>query len=151
MSEVCLDTAQARVTIRNLPDVAGVAAEVFSAVAEGGVMVDMIVQNVSHSGRASLSFTVPRPDLEQCLLLLREVIESWPGAELSFDEDMAKLSVVGIGLRTHTGVGEKMFRALADAGINVQLINTSEIRICAVVAGERGQAALTCLNREFGR
>jgi len=151
VSEVCLDTAQARVTIRNLPDVAGVAAEVFSAVAEGGVMVDMIVQNVSHSGRASLSFTVPRPDLEQCLLLLREVIESWPGAELSFDEDMAKLSVVGIGLRTHTGVGAKMFRALADAGINVQLINTSEIRICAVVAGERGQAALACLNREFGR
>jgi len=151
VSEVCLDTAQARVTIRNLPDIAGVAAEVFSAVAEGGVMVDMIVQNVSHSGRASLSFTVPRPDLEQCLLLLREVIESWPGAELSFDEDMAKLSVVGIGLRTHTGVGAKMFRALADAGINVQLINTSEMRICAVVAGERGQAALTCLNREFGR
>jgi aspartate kinase len=151
VSEVCLDTAQARVTLRNLPDVPGIAADVFSAVAEGGMMVDMIVQNVSHSGRASLSFTVPRPDLEQCLLLLREVMESWPGAELSFDEDMAKLSVVGIGLRTHTGVGEKMFRALAEAGINVQLINTSEMRICAVVAGPRGPAALDRLNREFGR
>jgi aspartate kinase len=84
-------------------------------------------------------------------LLVREVIERWPGSELTFDEDMAKLSVVGIGLRTHTGVGEKMFRALAEAGINVQLINTSEIRICAVVAGDRGQAALERLNREFGR
>jgi aspartate kinase len=151
VSEVCLDTAQARVTLRNLPDIPGVAADVFSAVAEGGVMVDMIVQNVSHSRRSSLSFTVPRPDLEQCLLLVREVIERWPGAELSFDEDMAKLSVVGIGLRTHTGVGEKMFRALAEAGINVQLINTSEIRICAVVAGNEGPAALERLNREFGR
>jgi aspartate kinase len=151
VSEVCLDTAQARVTLRNLPDIPGVAADVFSAVAEGGVMVDMIVQNVSHSRRSSLSFTVPRPDLEQCLLLVREVIERWPGAELSFDEDMAKLSVVGIGLRTHTGVGEKMFRALAEAAINVQLINTSEIRICAVVAGDRGPAALERLNREFGR
>jgi aspartate kinase len=151
VSEVCLDTAQARVTIRSLPDIPGVAADVFSAVAEGGVMVDMIVQNVSHSRRSSLSFTVPRPDLEQCLLLVREVIERWPGAELSFDEDMAKLSVVGIGLRTHTGVGEKMFRALAEAGINVQLINTSEIRICAVVAGDKGPAALERLNREFGR
>jgi len=151
VSEVCLDTAQARVTLRNLPDVPGVAADVFSAVAEGGVMVDMIVQNVSHSRKASLSFTVPRPDLEQCLLLVREVIERWPGSELTFDEDMAKLSVVGIGLRTHTGVGEKMFRALAEAGINVQLINTSEIRICAVVAGDRGPAALERLNREFGR
>ncbi len=151
VSEVCLDTAQARVTVRNLPDIPGVAADVFSAVAEGGVMVDMIVQNVGHSRRSSLSFTVPRADLEQCLLLLREVIERWPGAELSFDEDMAKLSVVGIGLRTHTGVGEKMFRALAEVAINVQLINTSEIRICAVIAGEKGPAALDRLNREFGR
>jgi aspartate kinase len=139
------------VTVRNLPDIPGVAADVFSAVAEGGVMVDMIVQNVGHSRRSSLSFTVPRADLEQCLLLLREVIERWPGAELSFDEDMAKLSVVGIGLRTHTGVGEKMFRALAEAAVNVQLINTSEIRICAVIAGEKGPAALDRLNREFGR
>ena len=122
-------------------------------------MVDMIVQNVSHSGLTSLSFTVPRPDLEHCLLLVREVMEPWPGAELSFDEDMAKLSVVGIGLRTHTGVGEKMFRALADADINVQLINTSEIRICAVVAGKSGPAAarlpeprvrpLSCRGRNF--
>jgi aspartate kinase len=151
VSDVCLDTAQARVTVRNVRDIPGVAAEIFAAVAEGGVMVDMIVQNVSHSGRSSLSFTVPRADLERCLLLVREVMEPWPGAELSFDEDMAKLSVVGIGLRTHTGVGEKMFRALADAEINVQLINTSEIRICAVVAGERGPAALACLNRAFGR
>ena len=151
VSDVCLDTAQARVTVRQVRDIPGVAAEIFAAVAEGGVMVDMIVQNVSHSGRASLSFTVPRPDLERCLLLVREVMEPWPGAELSFDQDMAKLSVVGIGLRTHTGVGEKMFRALADAGINVQLINTSEIRICAVVAGSNGPAALACLNREFGR
>jgi aspartate kinase len=151
VSDVFLDTAQARVTVRNVRDVPGVAAEIFAAVAEGGVMVDMIVQNVSHSGLTSLSFTVPRPDLERCLLLVREVMEPWPGAELSYDEDMAKLSVVGIGLRTHTGVGEKMFRALADADINVQLINTSEIRICAVVAGKSGPAALACLNREFGR
>jgi aspartate kinase len=151
VSEVCLDIAQARVTIRDLPDTPGIAAQIFSAVAEGGMMVDMIVQNISHSGRASLTFTVPRPDLEQCLLLTREVLETWPGAELSFDEDMAKLSVVGIGLRTHTGVGDKMFRALADAGINVQIINTSEIRVCAVVAGNRGRAALDCLNRAFGR
>lgn len=151
VSDVFLDVAQARVTLRNLPDVPGAAADTFAAVAEGGVMVDMIVQNVSHSGRASLSFTVPRPDLERCLLLVREVMEQWPEAMLSFDPDMAKLSVVGIGLRTHTGVGEKMFRALADAQINVQLINTSEIRICAVVAGARSPAALACLNREFGR
>jgi aspartate kinase len=151
VSEICLDTAQARVTIRNLPDKPGVANQIFSAIADGGVMVDMIVQNASHSGRASLSLTVPRADLEPCLLLVREVLEHYPGSELSFDPDMAKLSVMGIGLRTHTGVGEKMFRALAEAGVNVQIINTSEMRMSAVVAGSHGSPALGCLNRAFGK
>ena len=104
-------------------------------------MVDMIVQNVSHKGEANLSFTIPRADLEQCLLLTRELLEEWPEAKLSFDESMAKLTVVGIGLRTHTGVGEKMFRALADAKINVQMINTSEIRMSAVIDVEQGKKA----------
>jgi len=102
VSDVLLDTKQARVTINRLPDVPGVAARIFSAAAEGGAMVDMIVQNVSHRGEASLSFTIPRADLERCLLLTREVLEDWPEAQLSFDEEMAKLTVVGIGLRTHT-------------------------------------------------
>jgi aspartate kinase len=150
VSEIQLDAAQSRVTISNLPDVPGVAAQIFEAVAEGGVLVDMIVQNTSRRGRANLSFTVPRKDLDPCLLLGREVLEQWPEAVLSFDRDMAKLTVMGIGLRTHTGVGEKMFRVLAEAGINVQLINTSEIRISAVVAPEHGQRALGSLLAEFG-
>ncbi len=112
VSEVELDSAQARVTLTNLPDVPGVAAAIFTAVAEGGIMVDMIVQNISHSGHASLSFTVPRVDLDQCLLLTREVLEEWDNVKLSFDRDIAKLSIMGIGLRSHTGVGEKAFRAL---------------------------------------
>ena len=150
VSEVQLDVDQARVTISNLPDVPGVAAQVFEAVAEGGMLVDMIVQNTSRRGRANLSFTVPRDDLDSCLLLAREVLEQWPEAVLSFDREMAKLTVVGIGLRTHTGVGEKMFRALAEAGINIQLINTSEIRMSAVVAPQHGQRALESLLVTFG-
>ena len=142
VSEVVLDSDQSRVTLANVPDVPGVATAVFSAVAEGGVMVDMIVQNISHAGHAHLSFTVPRSDLEQCLLLLREVLEQWDEAELSYDAEIAKLSVMGIGLRSHTGVGEKMFRALAEAGVNIQMINTSEIRMSAVVAADDGQKAL---------
>jgi aspartate kinase len=150
VSEVQLDVAQARVTVSELPDLPGVAASIFGAVAEGGIMVDMIVQNVGHSGHANLSFTVPREDLDQCLLLAREVLEQWPGARLSFDREIAKLSVMGIGLRSHTGVGEKMFRALAEAGVNVQLINTSEIRVSAVVAIDLGQQAHACLLQAFG-
>jgi aspartate kinase len=150
VSEVRLDDDQARVTIANLPDVPGVAAEVFSAVAEGDAMVDMIVQNVSHSGHAHLSYTVPRTDLEQCLLLTRAVMDQWPEARLSHDRSIAKLSVMGIGLRSHTGVGERMFRALGDADINVQMINTSEIRMSAVIASEHGQRGLQCVLKAFG-
>jgi aspartate kinase len=149
VSEVALDKDQSRVTVRNLPDEPGVAAKIFTAVAEGGVMVDMIVQNVSRRGQASLSFTVPRDDLDQCLLLVREVLEPWPDAALSFERDIAKLSVMGIGLRSHTGVGEKMFQALAEANVNIQMISTSEIRISAVVSPQDGQRALDRLLKTF--
>jgi aspartate kinase len=150
VSEVQLDDTQSRITLRNLPDKPGVSAHLFSAVAEGDVMVDMIVQNVSHKGHAEVSFTVPREDLQRCLLLVREVVSQWPEAALSFDQDIAKLSVMGIGLRTHTGVGERMFRALAEKGINIQIINTSEIRMSAVVARDQGVAAHECLLETFG-
>ena len=149
VSEVQLDDSQSRVTIDNLPDKPGVCAQLFAAVAEGDVMVDMIVQNVSHSGEAQVSFTVPRTELQRCLLLVREVMSTWSGAELSYEQDIAKLSVMGIGLRTHTGVGERMFHALAGRGINIQMINTSEIRMSVVVAREQGAAAHHCLLEAF--
>lgn len=150
VSEVLLDESQSRVTIHNLPDLPGTCAHLFTAVAEGNVMVDMIVQNVSTAGAAEVSFTVDRRDLESCLLLVREVLSAWPGASLSFDEHIAKLTVVGIGLRTHTAVGERMFKALANANINIQMINTSEIRMSAVVAAAQGKQGWGALQRAFG-
>ncbi|MCA9079068.1 MAG: aspartate kinase [Planctomycetaceae bacterium] len=150
VSEVLLDDTQSRVTIHNLPDIPGTCAQLFTAVAEGDVMVDMIVQNVSHAGAAEISFTVPKADLDRCLLLVREVLSAWEGAQLSSERDIAKLTVVGIGLRTHTGVGEKMFRALAEADINIQMINTSEIRMSAVVQLDQGANGLTALEQAFG-
>jgi aspartate kinase len=149
VSNVALDDSQARITISNLPDAPGVAAEVFSAVAEGGIMVDMIIQSAAVTDTASLSFTVPREDLEKCLLLARAVMEQWPESLISHDRDIAKLSVMGIGLRSHTGVGQRMFQALADASINVQLVNTSEIRISAVVASKDGVRAKHALFTAF--
>ena len=149
VSEVLLDKDQSRVTVRNLPDEPGVAAKIFTAVAEGSVMVDMIVQNISQRGHANLSFTVLRIDLDQCLLLVREVLEQWRDAALSFERDIAKLSVMGIGLRSHTGVGEKMFNALAGASVNIQMVSTSEIRISAVVSPADGQRALNALLKTF--
>lgn len=149
VSEVLLDKDQSRVTVRTLPDEPGVAAKIFSAVAEGGVMVDMIVQNISQGGHANLSFTCLRKDLDQCLLLVREVLEPWCDAALSYERDIAKLSVMGIGLRSHTGVGEKMFRALALNNVNIQMVSTSEIRISAVVSPNDGQRALDALLKTF--
>jgi len=150
VSDVLLDETQARITIHNLPDIPGTSAQLFSAVADGDVMVDMIIQDQSRSGSAHVSFTVDRGDLERCLLLVREVLSYWPGATLSYEADIATLSVVGIGLRTHTGVGERMFRALADANINIQLINTSEMKMSAVVAKGEGQKGHTALLAAFG-
>lgn len=150
VSDVELDTTQARFTIRQLPDSVGIAAKLFGAVAEGGIMVDMIVQNIGKDGRTNLSFTIPANDVDQCLLLVREVLETWPTAQLIFDRHIAKLSVKGIGLRTHTGVGQKMFAALAESNVNVQMISTSEIQISAVVTAETGTAAHLALKKTFG-
>ena len=150
VSEVQLDTNQSRITVRNIADQPGVAAEIFAAVADGGVMVDLIVQNIGHGHQADISFTVPRGDLERCLLLLRELVERWPGTAVSFDKEVAMLSVMGIGLRSHTGVGERMFRALAEAVVNVQMVNTSEIRISAVVAPKDANKAHQALLNTFG-
>lgn len=149
VSEVRLDTTQARVTIGNLPDDAGVAARVFGAVAEGGFMVDMIVQNMGHDGCATISFTVRRESVEQCVALIEASISGWPDASLSHAPEIAKLSVMGIGLRSHTGVGQTMFKALADANVNVDMINTSEIRISAVVSAGGGEAAHRALLDAF--
>ncbi|MFP6768058.1 MAG: aspartate kinase [Planctomycetaceae bacterium] len=154
VSEVVLDDEQSRITVRNVPHIPGVAATLFSAVAEGGILVDMIVQNQAGADSsledeyASLSLTVPRRDLDPALLLVREVAEQWE-ATVGFERDIAMLSVIGIGLRSHTGVGVKMFHALGEAGINIQMINTSEIRVSVVVDLADGDEGHRCLARAF--
>lgn len=150
VSEVSLDETQALVSVHNVPDVPGACTQLFTAVANGNVMVDMIVQNVARSGEGEVSFTVPQLELDRCLKLLNEFLPLWKGASLSSEPKIAKLSVSGIGLRTHTGVGERMFSALADAGVNVQMINTSEIRTSAVIEAAAGEKAHAALKKAFG-
>jgi aspartate kinase len=150
VSDVLLDREQALVTLRNLPDVPGVAAVVFAENAEAGVMVDMIVQNVGRSGHSHISFTVPKEHLERSLAATKEALVQWPEAILRHEPNIAKISVLGIGLRTHTGVGEKMFRAFAEADINVRIISTSEVCISTVIESGRGEEALQRLVATFG-
>ncbi|MEZ6044610.1 MAG: aspartate kinase [Planctomycetaceae bacterium] len=149
VSEVEVDCTQARVTIHNIPDKPGVAAHVFRKAAEGGINVDMIVQNIGHEQHASLSFTVPRADVDNCLKLMDTVLKEWPETAVSHDARIAKISVLGIGLRSHTGVGQKLFAALAEANVNIQMINTSEIRMSAVVSEEDSRVAHDVLSDTF--
>ncbi|MBL4884050.1 MAG: ACT domain-containing protein, partial [Planctomycetaceae bacterium] len=149
VSDVIVDTSQARVTIQNLPDEPGFAATLFEAVAQGGIMVDMIVQNVSQQGVTNISFTIPKTDLEQSLLLIRSIVEPWSQVSISHDSNIAKISVAGIGLRSHTGVGERMFAALAGSQINIQMVGTSEMRMTAVIQESQAESAREVLSKTF--
>jgi aspartate kinase len=145
ISGVELDEHQARITLFNVPDQPGYAAKVFRRIADAGVFVDMIVQNVSTAGNTHLSFTVPRDASEAAA---RAVSTVGPG-EVSVESDLAKLSVLGVGMRTHTGVATRMFGALAERGINIALINTSEVRINVATDIQRGRDGLACLRHTF--
>ena len=150
VSDVSADVNQSRVTLSNLPDESGIAEGIFTAIAEGGVLVDMIVQNVARDNRATISFTVPFGDLDRSLLLLREVLERYEGSAVTSDRHIGMLTIAGIGLRSHTDVGRRVFRTLGDNSINVQMINTSEIKLSIVISASECDRALQLLRAEFG-
>ncbi|HIE97934.1 MAG TPA: aspartate kinase [Fuerstia sp.] len=149
VSDIYGDTDQARVTITHLDDIPGVAADVFSAVADGGVLVDMIIQNVALDGKSNISFTVPPDSVAKTIEALKAPLHKHAAAQVSCDERIGKLSVVGIGLRSHTDVGARLFRALGDSEINVQMVNTSEIKVSVVVAADQTATALNALRSTF--
>ena len=150
VSSVQLSTDQSRITIFDLPDQPGNCSRVFNAVATGGIIVDMIVQNLTAPGKAELSFTVPKADLTRALKRTQDVVrEIDMGCRVVGDADIAMLFVLGVGMRTHTGVARKMFGALAERGINISMINTSEVCVSAVVERTRGEEALACLKEAF--
>jgi len=150
VTEISLYTDQGRITIFDLPDRPGNCSRIFQAIAAAGIIVDMIVQNLI-GGKAELSFSVPLDDLERAAHLTREVVASIdPRARISADGNIARVIARGVGMRTHTGVARKMFGALAKRGINIAMINTSEVRLAAVVDRDRGEEALACLKEAFG-
>jgi aspartate kinase len=149
VSDILLTTDQGRITIFGLPDRPGNCSQVFQAVAAGGIVVDMIVQNLT-AGRTELGFSVPLPDLERAVEITRRVAGAIdPGTRIVGDGDIARLFVLGVGMRTHTGVAKRMFGALAQRGINISMINTSEVRVSVVVERAHGERALACLKDTF--
>jgi aspartate kinase len=149
IDDIALDESQARVTISGVPDTPGVAARVFESIAAGGIFVDMIVQSMGQQGRANLSFTVPQATFNKAVDMAREVSRDLNCSAVTSSPRIAKLSVSGIGLRSHTGVAIRMFQALAQAEINVEMINTSEVRVNVVVDGQHGRRALESLQHAF--
>jgi aspartate kinase len=139
---------QARVTLSGVPDTPGLADKVFKQVAEAGLFVDMIVQSCDgYQGETSISFTVPEEQMDRCLEVLKAM--DYKFRKISGSMDIAKLSVSGIGLRSHTSVAIAMFKSLAESNINVLMINTSELRVNVVIDGKHGQKGLECLQKTF--
>ncbi len=150
ISGVTCDSSEAKVTIRDVPDRPGVAASVFTRMAESNVNVDMIIQNVSEAGTTDISFTVPEADLVRARRTADAVVAELGAREWTIDDSIAKVSLVGAGMKTHPGIAAQMFRALSDAGVNIDLISTSTIRVTCVVGGADADIAVKALHASFG-
>jgi aspartate kinase len=149
VTAVTHDSSEAKLTVTGVPDRPGIAARLFRALADRHVNVDTIVQNVSVHGSTDISFTVPRDDLAPSVELVRSLLPEIGAAEVQADDDIAKVSLVGAGMRTHPGVSATMFETLADHGINIEMISTSAIRISCVVRAERVEEAVRALHQAF--
>ena len=147
---VAVDKDQAKVIVSNIPDKPGSAAKVFRALAEANVIVDMIVQNIGHHGIANLTFTVPQGDSHRAQKALEPVFTELGGGEVAIHDQIAKLSVVGVGMKTHSGVAATLFQTLADQGVNIELISTSEIKISVVISAARADDAARAAHAAFG-
>ncbi|MDH5522201.1 MAG: ACT domain-containing protein [Acidimicrobiia bacterium] len=149
ISGIAHDTSEAKVTVRGLPDTPGVAARVFEPMAEQGINVDMIVQNVGQDGSTDISFTVPKASAEEARSIATRAASDLGAGAVEIDLDVAKVSLVGAGMKSHPGVAARTFRTLADAGINIEMISTSTIRISCVVKSSDVQRAVQSLHNEF--
>lgn len=145
---VACDKGQAKVTVSGVPDKPGVAARLFGELAANNINVDMIVQNVSANARTDVSFTVPRTELAKTRRVLEKLEELAQGG-VTVDEDIAKVSIVGVGMRSHVGVASRMFRALSESDVNIEMIATSEIKVSVVIRKEGGDKAVRALHKAF--
>ncbi|MCH2036809.1 MAG: aspartate kinase, partial [Puniceicoccaceae bacterium] len=149
VSGVALDKNQAKVVVSDLPDHPGTAAELFNALADAGISVDMIVQNIGREGKANMTFTVPRDAINLAEKTVEDLFPDEAQGKLFEASDIAKVSIVGLGMRTHTGVAAKLFAALAQAGVNIQLVSTSEIKIAVGIDPKDAEQATRIVHDAF--
>ncbi len=150
VSGIAYDRNEAKLSVRGVPDRPGVAARIFKPLSDAGIVVDLIVQNVGHGGKANLTFTVPKGDLVKAVEIVKRSASELGADAVEADDRIAKVSVVGVGMRNHAGVAAKAFEVLAAAGINIEMISTSEIKISMVIAQKFMELAIRELHAAFG-
>ena len=150
VSGIAFDKNQARINVRGVPDKPGIAYQILGTVADANIEVDMIIQNVGTEGTTDFSFTVPRNEYKKTLEVLQALQHTIGAQEISGDDTVCKVSIVGLGMRSHVGVASKMFRALAADSINIQMISTSEIKVSVLIDEKYMELATRVLHKEFG-
>ena len=150
VSGVTYSKDEARITLTRVPDQPGVASKIFTRIAEAGIVVDMIIQNTRKGGLTDLTFTVPKNDHQRAMAIQKELAESIGAEQVLGDEHIAKVSVIGVGMRSHSGVAAEMFTALARENINIMMISTSEIKISCVIDEKYTELAVRVLHQAFG-
>ncbi len=149
VSGVTHDKDQARITLKKVPDKPGIAAKIFTPVADIGIVVDMIIQNTRAEGQTDLTFTVPKASFNQALEMQKKIASDIGAEDVFGDENIAKVSVIGVGMKDHSGVASKMFSALAKENINIMMISTSEIRISCIIEEKYTELAVRVLHSAF--
>jgi aspartate kinase len=149
VSGVTYNKNEARLTITKVPDRPGIASKIFSPISEAGIVVDMIIQNTSAEGLTDLTFTVPKVDFKRTLAIIKKVAKEIKAERVLGDEHIAKVSIIGLGMRNHAGVATSMFSALAKEGINIMMIATSEIKISCVIDEKYTELAVRTLHEVF--
>ena len=147
---ITLNKNESKITICDVPDKPGIAAKIFKQLAEGGINVDMIVQNVSHTRSTDISFTVPKADCAKAIKMTHKAAGELGKLEVLEDSDISRVSIVGVGMKTHSGVAAKMFETLAKEKINIEMISTSEISISCIIKKRFGETAVCALHEKFG-
>jgi aspartate kinase len=150
VSGVTYNKNEAKVTVDGVPDRPGIASRLFTALADANIVIDMIVQNVSHDKMTDITFTVAKADTKKAQKIMQELAGEIGAKGVEVDESIAKVSIVGLGMRSHAGIASKMFSLLSNEGINIEMISTSEIKISCVIEGKYGELAVRALHSGFG-
>ncbi len=150
VSGISYNKDEAKISVLRVPDKPGIASQLFTPLSHANITVDMIIQNVSHEGYTDLTFTVPKGDFKKALKIVEETAKEIGAATVRSDEAIAKVSIVGVGMRSHSGIASKMFQTLSQEGINIQMISTSEIKVSCVIDAKYTELAVRVLHEAFG-